>query len=144
MSYILTYSGSVTSYHQGMIKKAEACWTLDFSYLFSKVHELLGLHNVSIHVSAVVFFSFLAPDQWPLPVLQLSCNYTTVCDVWVFKRSNTVSILSQGTDLRGVSCRYKRSLAVFWCHTIVFCFFFVPASIFFSVTSYFHVWGMRQ
>lgn len=83
------------------------------------------------HVIVVVCFFFLALDQWPLPVLQLSCNYTTVCDVWVFKRSNTVSIPSQGTDLRKVSRRYKRSLAVFWCHTIVF-FFFCPCVFLFS------------
>lgn len=68
-----------------------------------------------IHVSVVVcvFSSPLLLINAPLPVLQLSCNYTTVCDVWVFKRSNAASILSQGTDLRRVSRRYKRSLAVF-------------------------------
>lgn len=89
---------------------------------------------VCIHGSVVVCCFFLGPDQWPLPVVRLSCNYTTVCDVWVFKRSNTVSILSQGKDLRRVSRRYKRSPAVFWCHTIVFFWgFFAHVSFFFSV-----------
>lgn len=73
---------------------------------------------------AFVSFFFLAPDQWPLPVLWLSCNYTTVWGIWVFKRSNNVSILSQGTDLRRVSHLYKRSLALFWCHTNSFASFF--------------------
>lgn len=57
--------------------------------------------------------SSLGTDQWPLPVLQLSCNYSAVCDIWVFKRSNTVSILSQGTDVRRVSAAIKGHLLGF-------------------------------
>lgn len=77
-------------------------------------------------VSVVVSVFFLASDQWLLPVLQLSRNYTTVCGIWVFKRSNTVSILSPGIDLSRVGRRCKRSLAPFWCHTNSFAAFFCP------------------
>lgn len=105
---------------------------------FFKSAWIIRLAYVCAHVILVVGFFFLAPDQWPLPVLQLSCNYATVCDVWVFKRPNTVSILSQSKDLRRVSCRYKRSLAVFLMPENSFFFFL------FYCMSYFHVRGVSQ
>ena len=102
-----------------------------------------------INVRVVVFFFFfslsLAPDQCSPAWLQLSCNYTAVCDVRLLKRSNTVSILSWGIDLRGLIRCHERSLAVFWCHTIVFfLFYFMPVFLSSSVLFYFHVWGTSQ
>lgn len=98
-----------------------------------------------ICVSLVVSFYFLAPDQWPLPVLRLSCNYTTVWGIWVFKRSNTVSVLSHGTDLRRVSHVYKRSLAPFWCHTNTFDYFFVLSFfVFFCLTFMYGEWASKM
>lgn len=76
---------------------------------------------VRIRMSMWVGFCFvLAPDQCSPASASLSCNYTAVCDIWVFKRLNAVSLLSQGRDIRRVNHHCKRSLAVFWCLTTAF------------------------
>lgn len=89
MSYVVTLPGSVV---------AEACWTLNFSLIFLQSALIIGL----VCSWLCVCFSSLLLINAPLPEPQLSCNYTTVCDVWMFERSNTVSILSQGSDLESV------------------------------------------
>lgn len=90
------------------------------------------------------FFFSLAPDQCSPAWLQLSCNYTAVCDVRLLKRSNTVSILSWGIDLRGLIHCHERSLAVFWCHTIVFfLFYFMPVFLSSSVLCFIFTYGER-
>lgn len=126
-------------------------WMIQEEKKSSKAQTLLfwrwviGLaYCVCILVSVFVCIFFFGTDQWPLSVQQLSCNYSAVCDIWVFKRSNTVSVLSQHTDLRRVSRRYKRSLAVFWWHTIVSPAFFLYTFPFFSLIFMYMEWASEM
>ena len=87
----------------------------DFSFFQKCMNNWMCMRiNVRVVVFFFLFFFSLAPDQCSPAWLQLSCNYTAVCDVRLLKRSNTVSILSWGIDLRGLIRRHERSPIVFF------------------------------
>lgn len=73
-----------------------------------------------------------------LPVAQLRRNYSAACDVRLFKRSNGVSVLSAGTDLKTVTrLRKGHSPCLDATHTFffpIYIFFFPPGAM-----SHFHV-----
>lgn len=106
--------------------QTETFWTSYLSFFWSVACICMSMW--------VGFCVVLAPDQCSPASASLLCNYTAVCDIWAFKRLNTVSLLSQGRDIRRVNHHCKRSLAVFWCLTTAFFFSSCFSSYLLSMT----------
>lgn len=64
-----------------------------------------------------------------LPVAQLCRNYSAARDVRLFERSNGVSVLSAGTDLRTVTRLSVKVTPCVWMPHTLFQFFFFPSAV---------------